>query len=71
MTTHRFKVAEYYRMGEPGLLSERTELIDGIIIDMEPIAPGTRTSSQRCNKYSTNKLMNEKRSSFRTKAEIR
>lgn len=39
MTTHRFNVAEYYRMGELGLLSERTELIDGIIIDMEPIGP--------------------------------
>jgi Uma2 family endonuclease len=39
MTTHRFSVLEYYRLGELGLLSERTELIDGIIIDMEPIGP--------------------------------
>jgi Uma2 family endonuclease len=39
MTTHRFSVAEYYRLGELGLLSERTELIEGLIIDMEPIGP--------------------------------
>jgi Uma2 family endonuclease len=39
MTTHRFNVAEYYRLGELGLLDQRTELIDGIITDMEPIGP--------------------------------
>jgi Uma2 family endonuclease len=39
MTTHRFTVAEYYRLGELGLLDQRTELIEGIIIDMEPIGP--------------------------------
>jgi Uma2 family endonuclease len=38
-TEHRFSVTDYYRMGELGLLNERTELIDGIIIDMEPIGP--------------------------------
>jgi Uma2 family endonuclease len=37
--SHRFSVAEYYHLGELGLLSKRTELIHGIIIDMEPIAP--------------------------------
>ena len=39
MTTHRFSVAEYYRLGELGLLDERTELIEGIVIDTEPIGP--------------------------------
>jgi Uma2 family endonuclease len=39
MTTHRFSVAEYYRLGELGLLNKRTELIEGQIIDMEPIGP--------------------------------
>jgi len=39
MTTHRFSAAEYYHLGELGLLSERTELLNGIIIDMEPIGP--------------------------------
>jgi Uma2 family endonuclease len=37
--SHRFSVAEYYHLGELGLLSKRTELIHGIIIDMEPISP--------------------------------
>lgn len=36
---HRFSVADYYRLGELGILGERTELIEGIIIDMEPISP--------------------------------
>jgi hypothetical protein len=40
MTTHRFNVSEYYRMGKMGLLNQRTELIDGTIIDLEPIGPG-------------------------------
>jgi len=39
MTTHRFNVTEYYRLGELGLLDQRTELIEGIIVDMEPIGP--------------------------------
>jgi Uma2 family endonuclease len=39
MTPHRFSVTEYYRMGESGLLDGRTELIEGLIIDMEPIGP--------------------------------
>ena len=39
---HRITVEQYYRMGEVGLLTrdERTELIDGEIIDMAPIGPG-------------------------------
>jgi Uma2 family endonuclease len=36
---HRFSVEQYYRLGELGLLDHRTELIDGIITDMEPIGP--------------------------------
>ena len=39
---HRFSVPDYYRLGELGLLSKRTELIEGIIIDMEPIGPLAR-----------------------------
>src|SRR6516162_4546281 len=39
MITHRFSVAEYYHLGEMGLLNQRTETIDGIIFDMEPITP--------------------------------
>jgi Uma2 family endonuclease len=35
---HRFTVAEYQRMAEAGVLSatSRTELEDGVIIDMSP-----------------------------------
>jgi Uma2 family endonuclease len=36
---HRFSVAEYYRLGELGLVDRRTELIEGLLIDMEPIGP--------------------------------
>ena len=39
MTSHRFSVSEYYRMGELGILDQRTELIEGLIVDMEPIGP--------------------------------
>ncbi len=41
LTTHRFTVEEYHRMGETGLLKPdaRVELLDGQIIDMMPIGP--------------------------------
>jgi Uma2 family endonuclease len=38
----RFSVAEYYRMGEAGIIGpdDRTELIDGEVIEMAPIGSG-------------------------------
>lgn len=39
MSLHRFSAEEYYRLGELGLLDERTELVEGIINDMAPIGP--------------------------------
>lgn len=36
---HRFTLPQYYELGELGLLDERTELVEGIVIDMEPIGP--------------------------------
>jgi Uma2 family endonuclease len=36
---HRFNVEQYYELGELGLLNQRTELLEGIITDMEPIGP--------------------------------
>jgi Uma2 family endonuclease len=37
--THRFSVQQYYELGELGLLDRRTELLEGIITDMEPTSP--------------------------------
>jgi len=36
---HRFSLEQYYELGEFGLLDRRTELLDGVIIDMEPVSP--------------------------------
>ena len=36
---HRFSLTQYYELGELGLLDKRTELLEGIITDMEPIGP--------------------------------
>jgi Uma2 family endonuclease len=36
---HRFSLEQYYELGELGLLGQRTELLEGIITDMEPIGP--------------------------------
>jgi len=39
--THRFSVADFYRMGEAGILrdDQRVELLEGEISDMMPIGP--------------------------------
>ena len=41
IVTRKFTVAEYYRMGEAGILhpEERVELIEGTIVVMEPLVP--------------------------------
>jgi Uma2 family endonuclease len=36
---HRFSLEQYYELDELGLLDQRTELLEGIITDMEPIGP--------------------------------
>ena len=36
---HRFSLEQYYELGELGLLNRRTELLDGVNIDMEPVSP--------------------------------
>jgi Uma2 family endonuclease len=36
---HRFTIQQYYELGELGFLNQRTELLEGIITDMEPIGP--------------------------------
>jgi Uma2 family endonuclease len=36
---HRFTTQQYYELGELGFLDQRTELLQGIITDMEPIGP--------------------------------
>ena len=42
LTTRRFTVDEYYRMGRAGVFHEddRVELLDGLIVDMSHIGPG-------------------------------
>ena len=38
MTTHRFSVEDYHRMGEAGIFEgHKVELLDGNIVDMSPI----------------------------------
>jgi Uma2 family endonuclease len=50
-TQHRFRVKEYYRMGETGVLrpDARVELLDGQIIDMLPIGPSHGSAVKRLN----------------------
>jgi hypothetical protein len=36
---HRFSLEQYYELGELGLLDRRTELLDGVIVDMQPVSP--------------------------------
>jgi Uma2 family endonuclease len=54
-TTHRFKVEDYYRMGETGVLppEARVELLDGEIIDMSPIGPPHGSVTRRLNQFFT------------------
>ncbi len=52
LTPHRFTVEDYYRMAETGVLAPdaRVELLEGEVIDMEPIGPfhgGTVTRLNR------------------------
>jgi len=49
MNRRRFTVAEYYGMGEAGIIrpDERTELIEGEIIVMPPIGPGHAAGGSR------------------------
>ena len=54
----KFTVAEYYRMGEIGILGpdERVELIDGEILVMPPIGPGHAGSVDFTADYITRRL---------------
>ncbi len=56
--TRKFTVAEYYRMGEAGILGsdERVELIEGAIVVMPPIGPGHAGSVDFTADYITRRL---------------
>jgi hypothetical protein len=47
ITRRRFTVHDYHRMGEAGILHEddRVELIEGEVIEMAAIGPGTSLAS--------------------------
>jgi len=49
LTRHRLTVADYYRMGEAGVLAPdaRVELIEGEVIDMAPIGSKHRSAVKR------------------------
>ncbi len=51
-TKHRFTVDQYYKMGEVGILGleQRTELIEGEIIEMSPIGAKHSGSINRLNR---------------------
>jgi|ERR1700722_3295454 len=55
--THRFTVADYYRMAEAGVLrpDARVELLNGEIIDMSPIGAFHGGVVKRLNKLFTSK----------------
>src|ERR1043165_1951409 len=50
---HRFRVEEYHRMAETGILppDARIELLDGKIIDMSPIGPFHGGVTKRLNRF--------------------
>ncbi|HYV28503.1 MAG TPA: Uma2 family endonuclease [Candidatus Eisenbacteria bacterium] len=60
-TQHRFSVEDYHRMTETGVLKPdvRVELLDGQIIDMEPIGPFHGGSVNRLNRL-FNKLSRDR-----------
>jgi Uma2 family endonuclease len=49
----RITVAEYYRMGELGIIKpdDRVELLDGVLIPMPPIGPAHGYSVTRLNRF--------------------
>ena len=50
---HRFRVEDYYRIGETGVLAPdaRVELLDGEIIDMSPVGPPHGSVVRRLNRF--------------------
>lgn len=55
---HRLTVDDYYRMAEAGVLSadDRTELIEGEIVDMPPIGPNHASVVGQLNKFLVQKM---------------
>jgi hypothetical protein len=51
---HRFTTQQYYELGELGFLNQRTELLEGIITDMEPIGPWHANIGDILPAFSTN-----------------
>jgi Uma2 family endonuclease len=58
LSVHRFTVKEYHRLGELGILHEddRTELLEGKIIDMTPIGSKHASVVNRLNNMLIEKL---------------
>ncbi len=58
LTKRRFTVAEYHRMAEVGILTEkdRVELIDGEIVEMTPIGPRHASVVKRLTALLTSRL---------------
>jgi Uma2 family endonuclease len=61
---HRFNLTQYYELGEHGLLDKPTELLEGIITDMEPIGPWHANVGDILAAFSTNKLRTVSGSAF-------
>jgi len=58
LPVRRFSIDEYHRMGEVGILSEdeRVELIDGVIIEMNPIGSKHAATVNKLNRLFSNRL---------------